>query len=56
MTTNRLATSGKGEASPTDPHMCVIWANARLHPDAVAAGLHWVVTGNPAKPIALVKH
>lgn len=55
MSTNRLAPTR--EKSPTDPQECCDWANSRLHPDAVEAGLHWVVTGNPdpAKSIALVK-
>lgn len=39
--------------SPEDPQSCCDWANSRLHPSACEVGLHWVVTGNPDKPIAL---
>ena len=44
------------ETSPTDPQECCDWANARLHPKAVEANLHWIVTGDPAKPIELRKY
>jgi len=54
MPSSRL-TPKSSEKSPTDPHECCIWANARLHPDAVEAGLHWIVTGNKDRPIDLVK-
>lgn len=51
-------TAGKpqrGEKSPTDPQECCDWANARLHPKAIECNLHWIVTGNRDKPIALVR-
>ena len=51
-------TAGKpqrGSASPTDPQECCDWANDRLHVKAIEAGLEWRVTGDRAKPIALVK-
>jgi hypothetical protein len=56
ITENRLAkaTGGK-QRSPTDPQECCDWANDRLHPDAADVGLHWVVTGNKDKPIALLR-
>ncbi len=54
MTTNRLAVVPHLERSPTDPKECCEWANARLSPKAVEAGLHWVTTSDPKKPIALV--
>lgn len=57
-TKNRLAipTQAQGELSPTYPRECCAWRNDRLHPDAVAANLHWVVTGNPGKPIELRRY
>ena len=57
MATNPI-TAGKsqrGAASPTDPQECCDWANDRLHVKAIEAGLEGRVTGDPAKPIALVK-
>lgn len=52
---NAQAATGKKEKSPLDPQECCDWASMRLHPDARSAGLEWVATGNPDKPIALVK-
>ena len=54
MTANPLKAAANSNKSPTDPQECCDWANSRLHPDAVSASLHWVVTGDPKKPIALV--
>ena len=56
MTTNPLAKAANASTkSPTDPQECCDWANDRLHVKAIEAGLEWRVTGDPAKPIALVK-
>lgn len=43
------------ERSPTDPQECCDWANARLAISEPSGDRCWVVTGDPAKPIALVR-
>ena len=56
MSTNpiKAKVGGGKEPSPKDPQACCDWANARLHPSAAEEELHWVVTGDPKSPIALV--
>ena len=55
MTNPLRAVATESHRSPTDPQECCDWANDRLHVKAIEAGLEWRVTGDPAKPIALVK-